>query len=139
MNSSKSQTLVFSTLGVGLVFVALFGANLIFSPARARVDLTADKLYTLSSGTQRILEKVRASDTPLIVSYYVSQKANRLPSYVEPLARNTEDLLNEFKAQAGGRLVIKKLDPEPDSETEDAAKLDGIEPLQNPQTGEPYY
>ncbi len=139
MNSSKSKTLLYSTLGVGLVFVALFGANLIFSPARVRVDLTADKLYTLSAGTKRILEKVRSSDTDVTVSFYVSQKANRLPSYVEPLARNTEDLLNEFKAQAGGRLVVKKLDPEPDSETEDAAKLDGIEPLQNPQTGEPYY
>lgn len=137
MNPSK--TLLYSTLGVGLVLVALLGANLIVSPLRLRSDFTADRLHTLSEGTVRILEKVRGLDTDITVNFYVSGKANKLPSFVEPLARNTEDLLNEFKARSGGRIVVKKLDPEPDSETEDAAKLDGIEPIQNPQTGGGYY
>ena len=137
MKSSKN--LLYSALGVALVFVALFGANLIFSPLRIRADLTTDRMYSLAEGTKRILEKVKALDTEVTVNFYVSQKANRLPSFVEPLARNTEDLLNEFKARAGGKLVVKKLDPEPDSETEDAAKLDGIEPVQNPQNGSAYY
>ena len=137
MNSSK--TLLYSTLGVGLVLVALLGTNLIVSPIRLRSDFTADRLHTLSEGTVRILEKVRTLDTDITVNFYISGKANKLPSYVEPLARNTEDLLNEFRARSGGRLVVKKLDPEPDSETEDAAKLDGIEPIQNPQTGGGYY
>lgn len=133
MKSSKN--LLYSALGVALVFVALFGANLIFSPVRLRSDFTADRLHTLSEGTQRILDKVKALDTDITLNFYVSQKGNALPSFVEPLARNTEDLLNEFRARSGGRLVVKKLDPEPDSETEDAAKLDGIEPIQNPQGG----
>ena len=137
MNPSK--TLLYSTLGVGLVLVALLGANLIVSPLRLRSDFTADRLHTLSEGTVRILEKVRGLDTDITVNFYVSGKANKLPSFVEPLARNTEDLLNEFKARSGGRIVVKKLDPEPDSETEDAAKLDGIEPIQNPQNGGGYY
>ena len=135
----STKTLLYSAAGVALVFVALFGANLLFSPARIRADLTADGMHTLSPGTRRILDKVKALDTDITVNFYVSQKGNKLPSFVEPLARNTEDLLNEFKAHSGGRLVVKKFDPEPDSETEDAAKLDGIEPIQSPQSGDAYY
>ena len=39
-----------------------------------------------------------------------------------------EDLLSEYKEAAHGKLVIEKYDPEPDSDAEDSARLDGIEP-----------
>lgn len=139
MNLNKTQTLLYSTVGVGLMFVAIVGLNLLVSPMRLRVDATADKLHTLSDGTRRILAGLRELDTPIQVHYYISQQGNRLPTQLESFARQVEDMLNEYRAQSGGRLVIKKFDPEPDSEVEDAAKLDGIEPQRNPQNGEVYY
>lgn len=137
MKNSKFQTLLYSTAGVALVFIAVVGANLVFSPVRARVDLTADRLHTLSDGTKAILTKL---DSPIQVRLYVSQGKDRMPSAIQPYVQRVEDLLAEFKAQSKGNLEIKKFDPEPDSETEDSAKLDGIEPISLQQmSGDPFY
>lgn len=135
MKQSKLQTLLFSTIGVVVVFVAIVGANLIFSPARIRVDLTADKLHTLSEGTKKILAKV---DSKVEVRLYASRGENRLPSGLKNYVQSVEDLLAEFKAQSNGKIEIKKFDPEPDSESEDLAKLDGVDP-QMLNTGESFY
>jgi ABC-type uncharacterized transport system involved in gliding motility auxiliary subunit len=42
-------------------------------------------------------------------------------------AAQVEDLLTEYKQAAGGKLIIEKYDPEPDSDAEDSARMDGIE------------
>ena len=133
MKQSKLQTLLFSTVGVVVVFVAIIGAN--FSPARIRVDFTADKLHTLSDGTKKILAKV---DSKVEVRLYASRGENRLPSGLKNYVQSVEDLLAEFKAQSNGKIEIKKFDPEPDSESEDLAKLDGVDP-QMLNTGESFY
>ncbi|MSU35803.1 MAG: hypothetical protein EXS36_12010 [Pedosphaera sp.] len=135
MKTSKFKTLLFSALGVGLVFIAIVGTNLLFAPVRARMDLTADKLHTLSAGTKRILAKL---DSPVEVRYYASRGNNRLPGALKNYAQSIEDLLSELKAQSRGNLELKKFDPEPDSEAEELAKLDGIEP-QMLQNGESFY
>ncbi len=135
MKQSKLQTLLYSTLGIVLVFIAIVGANLIFSPVRIRIDMTADKLHTLSDGTLKILDKI---DSPIEVRFYSTRGENRMPSALKTYAQSIEDLLAEFKAHARGNIDIKKIDPEPDSDAEDAAKLDGVEP-QMLNTGQPIY
>ncbi|HET7623863.1 MAG TPA: Gldg family protein, partial [Verrucomicrobiae bacterium] len=53
-------------------------------------------------------------------------------------AKKVEDLLAEYKQAARGKLIIKKYDPEPDSDAEDSARLDGVEEQTLP-TGEKFY
>ena len=137
MKQTKIQTLLFSTAGVGLAFVAITGLNLLFSPVRARLDLTADGLHTLSEGSRKILSKI---DSNVEVRLYVSRGENRMPSAIKNYAQTVEDLLQEFRAASGGKITIKRLDPEPDSDAEDTAKLDGIEPVSLGQMGgDPIY
>ncbi len=135
MKNSKFQTLLFSVAGVVLVFIAIVGLNLIVSQTRARVDLTADKLHTLSDGTRQILKRV---DGPIEMRLYVSKGKERMPEQLKTYVQSVEDLLGEFRVQSGNQIEIKKLDPEPDSEAEDSAKSDGIQgqPLSN---GEEFY
>jgi ABC-type uncharacterized transport system involved in gliding motility auxiliary subunit len=135
MKSSKSQTLLYSSVGVLLVFIAIVGVNLIFGAVRARVDLTSDHLHTLSDGTKKILGKL---DSPVEVRLYASRSENRMPSSARNYVQNVEDLLGELQAQSHGNLKVKKFDPEPDSEAEDAAKLDGVEPITS-LGREPFY
>jgi ABC-type uncharacterized transport system involved in gliding motility auxiliary subunit len=135
MKQSKLQTFLFSAVGVAAVFIALIGANLVLSPLRSRVDFTADKLHTLSSGTKAILSRI---DGPVTVRLYLSQGKDQMPASLKDYGQSVEDLLAEFKAQSKGNLTIKKFDPEPDSEAEDSAKLDGIEPQMLPN-GEACY
>ena len=44
--------------------------------------------------------------------------------------------MTEYRQAGHGKLVIEKFDPEPDSDAEDSARLDGID-AQNPLPGRP--
>ena len=95
MKQSKFQTILFSTAGVALAFIALTGLNLIFSPVRARLDLTSNNLHTLSDGTRKILAKI---DSNVEIRLYVSRSENRMPSALKNYAQGIEDLLQEFRS-----------------------------------------
>jgi len=134
MNSKKVETFFFSTLGVIAAFAILVAINFIFSSVRgARVDLTDDKIYTLSEGTRAILKKL---DTPVTIRYYFTQSDDvKVPPIIKNHARRVEDLLHEYQTLAPKFIKLEKLDPQPDTDAEDSANLDGIDG-QMLQTGE---
>lgn len=132
---NKNKAFLYSTGGVIAVFVILVAANFILGYLNTRVDLTDGKLYTLSDGTKSVLGKLEA---PVKIRYYFSQDEQAVPLPIKGFARRIDDLLTEFRKQAGGKVVIEKLDPQPDSDAEDSAALDGIEAQQLPG-GEKFY
>ena len=91
MKEKKLETLVFSTVGVVVMFVIVVAVNLIASALKTRVDLTEGKIYTLSPGTKAILKKI---DAPVEVRFYYSQGQSRIPSQYKAYAKQVEDLLN---------------------------------------------
>ena len=122
-------TLLYSTLGVAAVFVILLAVNFIAGKVPKRLDLTAEKAYTLSAGTRAILAKL---DTPVRVRFYCTRNEN-MPPQLKLYAQQVEDLLGEYRQASKGMVEVQKLNPEPDSDAEDSAKLDGVEgqPLTN--------
>jgi hypothetical protein len=50
-----------------------------------------------------------------------------MPVFLKTYAQRVEDLLDEYRQASKGQIEIQKLDPVPDSDAEDSAKLDGIE------------
>ena len=127
MQKKSLETILYSTAGIGLMLVILIAVNVIFGVAPVRVDLTQEKSYTLSAGTRAVLKKL---DTPVKVRFYCTQSETATPEtvYLKSYARKVEDLLQEYKQVAGKNLVIEKFDPQPDSDAEDSARLDGLEP-----------
>jgi len=128
------QSYLFSVVGVIAMFVILIAVYIISHAAAVRLDVTADKLNTLSDGTKAIVKKL---DTPVQIRLYASQGKDVDVGF-KTYAQRVEDLLNEYKKAGGKNIEIKKLNPEPDSEAEDAANLAGIEP-QLTRTGEKIY
>jgi ABC-type uncharacterized transport system involved in gliding motility auxiliary subunit len=124
MKSKKFETLLYSAVGVAVMFAVVVAVNLIAGAVRARIDATHDKLYTLSDGTKAILKRV---DTPVEVRYYFSQSETRVPSEIRTYAAQVEDLLEEFREVSGGKIRIRKIDPKPDTDAEETAQADGIE------------
>src|SRR6185503_4429256 len=124
MTSKKKQleTLLFSFAGVAIMLVILVAIYVISTVASTRVDLTKEKLFTLSEGTRKILRKV---DTPIEIRFYASQGKD-VPVDFKSYSQRIEDLLKEYKKAAKGNIEIKKLDPQPDSDAEDSANLDGV-------------
>jgi len=127
MQKKTLQPILYSTIGVLVMLVILIALNFIAGALRARLDLTQEKAYTLSAGTKAILKKL---DTPVTIRFYCTQSESATPEtvFLKGFARKVEDLLAEYRQVAGSKLKIEKYDPQPDSDAEDSARLDGIEP-----------
>src|SRR6185436_5791572 len=137
MKKKSLATVLFSAAGVIAMFLILIAFNVISAHLKTRVDLTKERAYTLSDGTKAILRKL---DTPVKIRFYASQpeQASSETVVLKTYAKRVEDLLGEFKQVAKDKLVIEKLDPQPDSDAEDSARLDGVEGQMLPN-GEPFY
>jgi gliding motility-associatede transport system auxiliary component len=137
MQKKSLETILYSAAGVVIMAAILIGINVITAPVHERVDLTKEKAYTLSAGTKAILAKL---DTSVKVRFYCTQPENATAYsvYMKTYAKKVEDLLSEYQQAGHGKLVIQKYDPQPDSDAEQSAQLDGIEP-QNLPGGERFY
>jgi ABC-type uncharacterized transport system involved in gliding motility auxiliary subunit len=120
----KVQNLLYSVVGVIAVAVILIVVNLLAGFAKVRSDLTQNKVYTLSDGTKKILQKL---DTEVEIRYYYSRDNPAVPVPLRAYAQEVEDLLAEYQQYGHGKIKVVKLDPKPDSDAEDSATLDGIE------------
>ena len=134
MKLKKHEALIYSAVGLVALLLVLVAVNFLVSRVPARVDLTDGDLYTLSPGTRKIL---RGLQSPVKVKLYISQSES-VPVQLRGFAQRVEDTVREFKQAAGSNLVVERYNPKPDSEEEDAAQLDGIEPQQL-YTGEQFY
>src|SRR5688572_11146276 len=138
MKKKQLEAILYSAAGIAAMFVLIVGFNIVTGVLKTRIDLTHEKAYTLSEGTKAILRKL---DTPVKIRFYATQVENATPEtvFLRNYAQQVEDLLDEIKQQAGGKLIIEKYNPQPDSDAEDSARLDGVEGQSLPPYGENYY
>ncbi len=115
----KHEQLIYSAVGLAALLLIL---------------VTDGRLYTLSPGTAKVLRNL---SSPVRLKLYVSQ-GEAVPVPLRSFAQRVEDLVREFKSVAGSNLIVERYNPKPDSEEEDAAQLDGIEPQQL-MSGEQFY
>ena len=109
-----------TTTGVVLALVLLFAVNILASRllGPARIDLTENRLFTLSEGTRGILTSL---DEPVTLRFYLSRRElERVPG-IGGYADRVRALLDEYRRLAGGKLTLHVIDPEPYSEEEDRA------------------
>lgn len=127
MQKKSLETILYSSAGIILMLAIIIAVNVITDVKPVRIDMTQEKAFTLSDGTRAILKKL---DTPVKIRFYCTQSETATPEtvYLRDYARKVEDLLHEYKQVAGKNLMIEKYDPQPDSDAEDSARLDGLEP-----------
>jgi ABC-type uncharacterized transport system involved in gliding motility auxiliary subunit len=114
---------VLGLVALGLIVVA---ANLLVSSlglGHKNADFTSDKVHTLSDGTKGILKELGA---PVVIRYYATRSSTYMPEELKLHMRRVDDLLAEYENLSGGKLRIEELDPQPDTDAEDSANLDGI-------------
>ena len=123
---------------VGLVAIAVItiAVDVILAKATIRCDCTADSLYTLSKGSKAVLGKL---DKDVSLKFYFSASSAEMPMGVKTYAQEVENLLKEYERASGGRLVVEKYDPTPDSDEEEWAQRYGIEQQQVNPFGAPVY
>ncbi|OYV03364.1 MAG: hypothetical protein CFE26_21315, partial [Verrucomicrobiales bacterium VVV1] len=74
-------------------------------------------------GTRSILKELQA---PVTARDYASRSTAYRPEEMKLHMRHVDDLLKEYSTLAGGKLRVQNLDPQPDTDAEDSANLDGI-------------
>jgi len=123
MKQKNIETILYSTAGVVVMFVLLLAFYVVTSAFKDRIDLTAEKAFTLSPGTKKILSKL---DSRVTIRFYCTQSGTAMPAALRTYAEHIEDLLGEYQQVGKGKIVVQKFDPQPDSDAEDSANLDGI-------------
>src|SRR5262245_34061524 len=104
--ASRSQSIrSFSLLTAVLLGAALILANVVFARASTRVDLTEERLYSISDGTKNILREMR--DPAEIRVCWGGLEAEH-----EPLRRTFAALLDEMADVSDGKLKVRWVDVE---------------------------
>jgi ABC-type uncharacterized transport system involved in gliding motility auxiliary subunit len=125
MKNRKFETPAYVLLGLAAMLILLVGLNVVASRLQMRADLTEERAFTLSDGTRQILAGLKS---PVQVRFYYSQSDEAMPMGLKNYAQSVNDLLDAMETASGGKLQIQRLDPTPDSDAEDSARLDGVEP-----------
>ncbi|MFZ2289156.1 MAG: Gldg family protein [Halopseudomonas yangmingensis] len=118
-----------------LAFIAFNMASSVLLPG-ARLDLTEQKLYTISPGTRQILEGL---EEPITLNFFFSDRASKDMVVLRNHARRVEEMLREYQRVAGGKLQLQIIDPQPFSEAEDRAAEYGLQAIPLTQTGDKLY
>jgi len=126
--------------GAGLLLIALaflaFNtfSSLVFTDAR--LDLTEQKLYTISEGTETILDGL---EQPIELHFFYSDAATKDLVALRNYARRVEEMLRAYEREADGKLKLHVIDPQPFSEQEDRAAEFGLQAVPLNQGGDTVY
>ncbi|MDH3627438.1 MAG: GldG family protein [Acidobacteriota bacterium] len=100
-------------LTVLLTVVNLVAFNYLISGwSAARLDLTQDRLFSISGATRNVLGSL---EEDLTIYGYFSERTH---PKLAPLVPQIVDLLEEYRAMADGRLTLEVVDPSGDSDVE---------------------
>ena len=132
------KKLMYSGAGLLLIAVAFLAFNMLaaLGLGNARLDLTEQKLYTISEGTERILGEL---DEPINLYFFYSDKAARDLAVLRNYATRVTEMLKAYERAAGGKIKLHIIDPEPFSEDEDKAAGFGLQAVPANQGGEQIY
>ena len=114
---SGSGILIAAVMAVALITIN----NNLFTGVR--LDLTENKLFTLSPGTINIITTL---EEPISLDFYLSRKTLADFPQLMNYANRVRDLLEEFAAKSDGKIQLSIIEPEPFSEEEDQAVASGL-------------
>jgi ABC-type uncharacterized transport system involved in gliding motility auxiliary subunit len=131
MGMSVGGLFLLAVLFLGVVMLSNVGLR------GMRLDLTQNKLYTLSSGSQQVLRELKE---PVNLYFYFSRDvAAKQSPLILPYAARVREFLEEISARAGGKVHLHVVDPQPFSDEEDRAAEFGLQPLPVGNSGESLY
>ncbi|MCW5697637.1 MAG: GldG family protein [Bauldia sp.] len=116
---SASRTRL-AAIAIALAAILFLCVNLIASLSldAARIDLTENRLYTVSDSTRNVLAKV---EEPITIRLYLSSMLlNDYPVY-RTYAERVIQILETYERLSSGRVRYERIDPQPFTPEEDRA------------------
>jgi ABC-type uncharacterized transport system involved in gliding motility auxiliary subunit len=126
---------VLTGLTLVLIFFSLivvnFMSNKLFS--FARLDLTQNRIFSLSEGSKKILASI---DEPITLKLFFSRHLAKENPYFLSFAVRVEEFLKQYQRYSNKKITLQVIDPEPFTEYEDQAVHYGLQgvPVNNEGT-----
>ena len=112
-----AQTALVLMVGIGVL------SNIVGARIPGRIDLTEDKIYTLSSTTKDIVSKL-----PDIVNVTI-YASGKLPAQLQPVLRETKDVIEDYRIASNGMVRVLVKDPSVDSAVASEAESAGVQAI----------
>ena len=90
---------------IALILLVLIGLNLLAALVHFRLDLTADKRYTLSAPTKAMLARL---DDDVQVDFFLE---GNLKAGIRKLSKSSLEMLQNFNEYSGGKIRVHAFDP----------------------------
>lgn len=87
------------------------------------VDLTTEKIYSLSEGSEQIAARV---NEPITLYLFFSESTSSGMTVIRDYKARVESLLKEYERLSKGKIRLEVIDPQPFSEAEDRAASFGL-------------
>ena len=128
---------------IKLIVLLLIGNTLVFSylgsVVPGRLDLTQEKVYTLSESTKKVIgglennveitftRSIKSNLNNVEITFYASGK---LPSQYSPVVQDVKDVLRDYRISSNGKIIVKTKDPSLKAEDATEATTKGIQEIQ---------
>ena len=119
LNNKKSTIIFSAVILIAVIFINLIGRNWFL-----RFDLTDNKMYSLSSSSKSVVQKI---DDLFTIKVYFSAD---LPAQYSNNKRYLQDILEEYTAYSSGNLRFEFYSPENEEQIAEDAQKYGIQPVQ---------
>ena len=130
---NNRRLVAYATLAVALVFLVALNALSTNIFRSASVDLTEDRIYSLSAGTRKVLSEM---DEPVTLRFFLSPKlAQAVPAY-GVYATRVRNVLRRFAKLSNGKIRLEEYAPVAFSVEEDRAVAYGLRGVPVDQSGE---
>ncbi len=107
-------------IGTAVIALGVLVLNLLGGNVRGRLDLTGDRLFTLSDGSREILGDL---DDIVNLTLFLS---NDLPQEIQVIERDVRDLVADLERASDGMLSVREVNPDDGDEAAEEASSMGI-------------
>lgn len=124
--AKTSHPLLRAGFAIAAIGTIAISANILISSlgiGHKGLDFTQNRVHTLSDGTRSILKELGA---PVKIRYYATRNSDYMPANMKLHMKRVDEVLRDYERISGGKLRVENLDPQPDTDAEDSAQLDGI-------------
>lgn len=105
------------------MLIIIVAINVIAAGLYFRWDITEEKVYTLSDGSEKIVGKIK---TPVTLKYYFTSNLESLPLTYKNFGKKIGELLEEYRNLNPEMIQLEIYNPKPDSDEEEWARKYGL-------------
>lgn len=125
-NKRRNFRLTFAAAAVLLAGIAFFLVSILGNLPGARLDLTRDRLFSVSPAAVEVLESLKV---PVQVKLYITP-ADKMPTQLRTLERDLTERMRNFEQVANGKLEFSVYNPQDNEEMQKTLGAKGIRPFQ---------